>query len=673
MKSKKSIVLIINIILLCNNYLFSQDENFHYIEFGDKGTNEYLFNPTSKSIPSFTQDIREFNNLLEIQADFKMAYIWIYNDTGFEIFDQIDTNFATFSLPSGFYNIFTGHIPENNHHLFITKEQVDVTSYNQIKLTDKDAIYNNSYVFFKNNSDTLNISTINLIFINSLIGPNLNIRHRNIDSNNFLVKHNTLPDYFEGEWAVKGKPEFNNYNLYLLNNSLFFFENDTIISNNINNFVYADIDYYLPDSIQDSTSKQIFTYIPDNHRFGNGDIFYNSSLKERIFQDTSADKSLRTSKFWQSVSVNSMPYYFLFTSEIRFSIDKIQGYHFRDEDSAQFCISDTNYVKLGQPPFYWFGKFSNSIDTIKIRSSYGKGEFLFFTQTNDLPRHFPIQYNIFNDSIKVDSGDFDLRFGLPGLRIGFDPDDLTIPIQPGEYTIHVKDDFNQISNLKGFSEVNASFDLNKVDKNPPNIVSFQLLSGKKITHKFYNNSNNKIRLIAEDNVLLDSISLNYSHLNDTMKFEIPLTFNDPYYEGFLPELPPGYFNLHTYIMDNSQNYIECNMSPAFVVDSSVLAVDQPTIISNEFKLFQNYPNPFNSSTVIPFEIPLNFRDNVIIEVYNILGQKVKTLYNGYAKNTIKSVLWNGSNDNNNSVSSGIYFINLRGGDVKKIIKVILLN
>jgi hypothetical protein len=673
MKTIISLFWTIWFITVCNNQIYSQEEKFHQLTFGSENSIKqiqvYPFNQKVLLI----NNSQNFDNLLEIQADFKMAYIWIYNDSGIDIFDQIDTSYAIFSLPSGYYNVFTGYVPNQNEHIFIITENVDVTTSRQLKLSYNDAIYINVYSFNKINSDTLNISSIAFYFFNLLNISDLKIRHSNIDSDSFILKHNTLPTHFDGEWTVKGKPELNNYVFYLLNNRLIFYEKDTTISNDINNYAYTDIDYYMPDSVQDSTSKQIFTYLPDYHSLGFGDIYYYSSLTQRIYQDTSADISLRSSKFWQSVSVNSMAYHFLNTSEIRFRDGKIIGYHYRNPESPTFIISDTNYVQLGQPPVFWFGKFSNSIDTIKIGSTYGKGEFLFFTQTNDLPRHYPIKYEIFNDSSKVDSGLFDLRFGPPGMRIGFDPNDLAIPIQTGKYTICVRNDFNQIANIKGFSEVHASFDLNKTDKNPPNIVSFQLLSGKQITHKFYTNSNNRIRLIAEDNVSIESISLNYSHLNDTLKYKIPLQFNDPYYEGYLPILPPGYFNLHSYIMDNSQNYIECNMSPAFFIDSSVLNIKEPIPLINEMQLMQNYPNPFNSTTFIPFKIPLNFNKKLNISVYSILGQKVKTLLNGYVKNNKKSVTWNGYNEYKARVSSGIYFIRMKGGDFQKIIKVILLN
>jgi type IX secretion system substrate protein len=658
MKNIIPIFFVVSTILILSNQMFSQEEKYHQVIFGNTNSNEqFLYIPFDQEI--ITTEINQtYNNYLEIQTDFTMAYIWIYNETGFEIFDQINTNFATFSVPSGYYNVFTGYAPQNNEHTFIIKENVDVTTNSQLKLLKREAIYSNIYTFNKIDSDTLNISTIAFNFENLLPVINLAISHININSNIFELKHNTLPSHFIGEWAVKGKPFYNDYDLYLLNNQLYFFEADTIITNNVSDYSYADLDYFLIDSILTSSEKQIFTFIPDAHTWGSGDIFYTFPLTQRIYQDTSANEYLRSSKFWQDLICHQINYPFsniIFTSEMRFKDGKIMGYHFRDPNAPYYILSDTNYVRLGQPPSFWYGQFSNSIDTIKIQSPYGQWPYLFLNQTNDLLQHHPIDYKISQNLALIDSGQFNLWYGPWALRLGFDRNDLAILIQPGEYTINIKNNFNQIGNIKGYSEVNASFDLNKVDNNPPNIISFQLLSGKLITHKFYNHSNNKIRFIAEDNVLIDSISLNYSYLYDSIKYEIPLTFNNPYFEGFLPELPPGYFNLHTYIMDNSQNYIECNMSPAFVVDSSVLSVDEPKFKVKEFELYQNYPNPFNHTTNIIFTLPKSA--HVKLEIYNIIGQKIVTLVNTQKTTGTHSIQFDATH-----LASGVYFYRIEIND-----------
>jgi len=77
---------------------------------------------------------------------------------------------------------------------------------------------------------------------------------------------------------------------------------------------------------------------------------------------------------------------------------------------------------------------------------------------------------------------------------------------------------------------------------------------------------------------------------------------------------------------------------------------------------RNYPNPFNPSTTISFET-INLHENAQIDIYNLKGQKVKTLdcSNSLAatsKELTHSIVWGGTDSNNQSVSSGIYFYKL---------------
>ncbi len=84
-------------------------------------------------------------------------------------------------------------------------------------------------------------------------------------------------------------------------------------------------------------------------------------------------------------------------------------------------------------------------------------------------------------------------------------------------------------------------------------------------------------------------------------------------------------------------------------------------------LHKNYPNPFNPTTMISFSILDESKVN--LSIYNIKGQKVKTLVNESLVKGIHQVLWNGRNDNNRSVASGVYLykLNVNGKDysVKK--------
>lgn len=79
-------------------------------------------------------------------------------------------------------------------------------------------------------------------------------------------------------------------------------------------------------------------------------------------------------------------------------------------------------------------------------------------------------------------------------------------------------------------------------------------------------------------------------------------------------------------------------------------------IPEEFVLYPNYPNPFNPSTNIKFSIMKDANTRLII--YNVLGEKVKELINGYLFQGTYSVEWNGTNDDLQAVPSGVYLIKM---------------
>jgi hypothetical protein len=93
-------------------------------------------------------------------------------------------------------------------------------------------------------------------------------------------------------------------------------------------------------------------------------------------------------------------------------------------------------------------------------------------------------------------------------------------------------------------------------------------------------------------------------------------------------------------------------------------------IPNSFVLHPNYPNPFNPETQIRFEIP--YAGNVDLSIYNLLGMKVRTLYAGQKSAGVFVYKWDGKNDNNQSVSGGVYIYKLQSGQQMQMRKMILL-
>jgi len=94
------------------------------------------------------------------------------------------------------------------------------------------------------------------------------------------------------------------------------------------------------------------------------------------------------------------------------------------------------------------------------------------------------------------------------------------------------------------------------------------------------------------------------------------------------------------------------------------------ILPNEFRLVQNYPNPFNPTTSIEYNLPA--RSQMKLEIFNILGQKIRTLENDTRAAGYYRIEWNGTDDAGQAVASGIYTYRLTAGDVVQIKKMSLI-
>jgi flagellar hook assembly protein FlgD len=92
------------------------------------------------------------------------------------------------------------------------------------------------------------------------------------------------------------------------------------------------------------------------------------------------------------------------------------------------------------------------------------------------------------------------------------------------------------------------------------------------------------------------------------------------------------------------------------------------------RLYQNHPNPFNPSTSIPFTVPggMEARRGVQLAVYDASGALVKTLVAGALAGGRHEARWDGRNERGESVSSGVYFVQVRSGGFKEARKMILL-
>jgi hypothetical protein len=112
-------------------------------------------------------------------------------------------------------------------------------------------------------------------------------------------------------------------------------------------------------------------------------------------------------------------------------------------------------------------------------------------------------------------------------------------------------------------------------------------------------------------------------------------------------------------------------SMAETTDSiTILGVDDNLTIPQVTKLIGNYPNPFNPETTISFS--LEAKGKVLVEVFNLKGQKIKTLLNKSAESGYHSITWDGKDDFNNEVGSGVFFYKLTTDSYTETRKMIMM-
>lgn len=106
------------------------------------------------------------------------------------------------------------------------------------------------------------------------------------------------------------------------------------------------------------------------------------------------------------------------------------------------------------------------------------------------------------------------------------------------------------------------------------------------------------------------------------------------------------------------------------VNTTVTGIGDQQTLPKEFALHQNYPNPFNPETHIVFDLPT--RADVTITIYNMLGQKIRTLVQDTKEAGTHDIIWNATNDFGVRVASGVYVYTIKAGDFVQSRKMTLL-
>ena len=93
-------------------------------------------------------------------------------------------------------------------------------------------------------------------------------------------------------------------------------------------------------------------------------------------------------------------------------------------------------------------------------------------------------------------------------------------------------------------------------------------------------------------------------------------------------------------------------------------------LPDRFRLYQNFPNPFNVSTTINYYLPQ--RSHVTIDIFNLLGQRVRTLVDEEKPAGSYTASWDGTSTGGQSVATGVYLYRIWAGNRIETRKMLLL-
>ncbi len=164
--------------------------------------------------------------------------------------------------------------------------------------------------------------------------------------------------------------------------------------------------------------------------------------------------------------------------------------------------------------------------------------------------------------------------------------------------------------------------------------------------------------IDSDPIFIDSENFDYHLLPDSPCIDTGIAFFE--YEGqIVIDLDP-----------EAYNGIAPDMG-AFEFDSVHIENENMSPLPTEFSLKQNYPNPFNPSTTINYDLPR--MANISLAVYDVSGRLVKTLLDHEYQNAgRRSIIWDGTDENDNPVNSGVYLYKLQTTNIVKTKRMILI-
>ena len=177
----------------------------------------------------------------------------------------------------------------------------------------------------------------------------------------------------------------------------------------------------------------------------------------------------------------------------------------------------------------------------------------------------------------------------------------------------------------------------------------------------------EIYMIVSDDVYGSGLDLSKTFIilnDDTLDISYNPTDSKVFYQlSAADSIQTNDISVKMICTDLAGNYVEENCQ--FTLN--ITGINDKNDIPDKFNLYQNYPNPFNPSTTIKFDLPV--RTQVEINIYDIRGSFVGTLYSGKMDAGHHYIIWKGLDKYGGHVASGVYFYQIRTPEFNQVKKM----
>lgn len=220
-----------------------------------------------------------------------------------------------------------------------------------------------------------------------------------------------------------------------------------------------------------------------------------------------------------------------------------------------------------------------------------------------------------------------------------------------------------------------------LDKGTTALIINSILSFNNPQEIYFNPENVQSKLIINNSIIKNGMNSIITNNNGDISQYSNVMENDPLFVDSLSHnyslsssSPAINYGITTFSY-NDQVIFNYNPIDYFGNAPDLGAYEYKPSSSEDYPIIQNiksicYPNPFIHSTNI--EYSLKQSEHILLEIYNVKGQKVRTLANNFMHSGKYNIIWNGKDNDNNTCASGIYLYKLSTNNSQQIHKIIMI-